>query len=331
MLVNSCSNRRQQGLSLVELMVALALGVSLSLGVANLFLQSKTSFHQDEETAQLQDNGRWALRYLVRELSMSGFYGGMADATTVTSTVGVADDCSVGWANNTGTALEHLNNVTDLTATASYGCLNSGEVLPGTDLLALRRTKDSAAVSDGLVNTAPTDNAMYLRVEGFGANTTLVKGSAVTEDDKTAGSTVDIWQYRPQLLFIRGYSLVAGDGIPTLCRKILTTSAAAMALGSTECMVEGIENLQVEFGLDTNNPFDFVPDYYEDAPTAAELETAVSARVYVLSRSINEVAGYTNDKSYALGSNNVLAADDGYYRRVLQTTVMLRNSEAFGF
>jgi type IV pilus assembly protein PilW len=331
MLVNRFSRLRQQGLSLVELMIALGLGVSLSLGVANLFLQSKTSFYQDEETAQLQENGRWALRYLVRELSMSGFLGGLANGAAVTSIVGVVDDCSVGWAKDTGVALEHLNNVTDLMANASYGCIDNDEVLAGTDMLGLRRTKDSPAVSDGLVSTAPTDNALYLRVQDYSADTTLVKGSAITVADKTAGSTVDVWAYKPQLLFIRDYSLVAGDGIPTLCRKTLTTTIASLALGSTECLVEGIENLQVEFGLDTSNPFDFVPDYYEDAPTAAQLETAVSARIYVLTRSINEVAGYTNDKSYTLGSYNVVAANDGYYRRVLQTTVMLRNSEAFGF
>jgi type IV pilus assembly protein PilW len=142
---------------------------------------------------------------------------------------------------------------------------------------------------------------------------------------------VDVWQYQPQLLFIRNYSFAEGDGIPTLCRKILTTSTVALALDSTECLVEGIENLQIEFGLDTDIPFDFVPDYYEMEPTAAELETAITARIYVLSRSISAVQGYTNDKSYRLGGMTVAAANDGYYRRVLQTTVMLRNSEAFGF
>jgi type IV pilus assembly protein PilW len=322
---------RQRGLSLIELMIALSLGAILSFGIVNLFLQSKTSFHQDEQTSQLQENGRWALRYVVRELSMSGFLGGILDGEAVSSTVAVDDDCTAGWALSTGTALEHLNNATDTQATTTYGCLDSGEVLPGTDVLALRRTKDSPHVSDGAVNISPISDSLYLRVEDYGADSTLVKGSEITVTDKTAGSKVDVWQYQPQLLFIRGYSFYDGDDIPTLCRKTLTTSTSAVALGSTECLVEGIENLQIEFGLDTSNPFDFVPDYYEDTPTAAELESAITARIYVLSRSINKVAGYTNDKSYALGSNTVAAANDGYYRRVLQTTVMLRNSEAFGF
>ena len=322
---------KQKGTSLVELMIALSLGAILSFGVVNLFLQSKTSFYQDEQTAQLQENGRWALRYVVRELSMTGFLGGILDGEAVTSTLAVTGDCAAGWANDTSAALEHLDDVTDTEATTAYGCLSSGEVQPGTDVLALRRTKDSPHVEDGTVAVTPTNNTLYLRVQDFGASSTLVQGSDITTADKTAGSNVDVWQYQPQLLFIRSYSFADGDGIPTLCRKSLTTSTSALALDATECLVEGIENLQVEFGLDTSNPLDFVPDYYEVAPTAAELETAVTARIYVLSRSINEVAGYTNDKTYTLGSNTVAAANDGYYRRVLQTTVMLRNSEAFGF
>jgi type IV pilus assembly protein PilW len=322
---------RQAGVSMVELLIALTIGLILSFGVVNLFLQSKTSFYQDEQTAQLQENGRWALRYVVRELSMGGFLGGILDGGAVTTTTAVANDCAVGWALATNTALEHLDNVTDAQATAAYACLGSGEVLPGTDMLAMRRTQDSPHVNDGSVAASLSNNTFYLRVQDYGASSSLVKGSAITNADKTAGSTVDVWQYKPQLLFVRDYSFSPGDGIPTLCRKILTTSAAALALDSTECLVEGIENLQVEFGLDTSNPLDYVPDYYEMTPTATELENAVTARVYVLSRSINEVAGYTNDKTYTLGNSTVAAANDGYYRRVLQTTVMLRNSEAFGF
>ena len=102
-------------------------------------------------------------------------------------------------------------------------------------------------------------------------------------------------------------------------------------MDSTECLVEGIENLQVEFGVDSNNPPDYIPEFFTATPTATQLETAVAARIYLLSRSINELPGYTNDKTYVLGETTVAAADDGHYRRVLQTTVMLRNSEAFGF
>ncbi len=63
---------RWQGLSLVELLVAIAIGVVLAFGAMNLLLSSKRSYLQAEELARLQENGRHALRYLSYELTMAG-------------------------------------------------------------------------------------------------------------------------------------------------------------------------------------------------------------------------------------------------------------------
>jgi type IV pilus assembly protein PilW len=81
--------------------------------------------------------------------------------------------------------------------------------------------------------------------------------------------------------------------------------------------------MQTEFGVDGDG--DFVADYYTAAPTAAEIGDAVSARIYVLARSISEVPDYVNDKTYRLGAKVIAAANDGFYRRVFSTTVLLRN------
>jgi type IV pilus assembly protein PilW len=172
-------------------------------------------------------------------------------------------------------------------------------------------------------------NTVYLRNFQYGSAATLVQGSSITGADQTANSEVDVWQYQPQLLYIRNYSVTSTDGIPSLCRKRLTTSAGTLAVNATECLVEGIENLQVEFGIDSDG--DYSPNYYLSDPTAAQLQLAVTARIYILSRAINTTNQYTNDKAYVLGSKSIAQKDDGYFRRVLQTTVSLRNSEAFEF
>ena len=300
--------RHQRGLSLVELMIALAISVIISLGVVNLFLQTKVSFMQDEEISRLQENGRWALRYVARELSMTGFYGNVVSGGIIGSTLPVASDCGVGWTLDTGQSLEHLNDVTDTLAVTTYGCLSTGDVVPGTDIIAVRQAH-----------------------VGTDQSSKLVRGSDLTLADRTPGSGVDAWEYQPQLLFVRPWSSTVGDGIPTLCTRKITRTVATLKVDDEECLVEGVENLQIEYGLDTSSPPDFAADYYTADPTAAELAEAVNARIYILTRSINEVRGYTNDKSYQLGETTVAAANDGHYRRMLQTTVVLRNGELFGF
>jgi type IV pilus assembly protein PilW len=51
----------------------------------------------------------------------------------------------------------------------------------------------------------------------------------------------------------------------------------------------------------------------------------VSARVYVLARTLRPDPTYTNDKTYTLGDRVVGPFNDRFYRRVFTTTVMVRN------
>ena len=319
-----------RGISLLELLVAMSLGAVLSFGLVNLFLQSKTSFVQDEEIARLQENGRWALRHVARELSMAGFYGGLPAADRITAgSLNVARDCAAGWAMNSGTVLEHLNDATAAEAEARYRCITAAEFRAGTDIIAVRRSLDRPHLNRGRTAAPLAGRTVYLRIGENGATASLLAGSAVSSADRADDSGVEVWQYQPQLLYIRDYSVNRSDGIPALCRKRLTTLAARLAINNSECLVEGIENLQVEFGVDVDG--NRTPEYYTPAPTAGDLQRAVSARIYLLSRALGEVATYRNDKTYLLGSKTISAAGDGHFRRVMQTTVNLYNSRAFDF
>ena len=66
------------------------------------------------------------------------------------------------------------------------------------------------------------------------------------------------------------------------------------------------------------------------APDQFELTQALTAHIYLLVRSPDEVPRYVDHNSYVLGGKTVPAAGDGFYRRVLQTAIYLRNAEAFG-
>lgn len=67
--------RRQEGLSLVELMVGLAVGLVISLGLFALVTNTSRSFKVQDDFSRLQDNGTTALRYIVDDIRMAGFYG----------------------------------------------------------------------------------------------------------------------------------------------------------------------------------------------------------------------------------------------------------------
>lgn len=308
--------RRQSGFTMIELIVALALGLVLVAGTVIIFVQNNRSATQDEEISRVLENGRFAMRLLGRELAMSGFWGRFLDIDTTTNhaSVVLGQDCGDGsvWVTETD-ALQLLNNSSAAAVAAAFACLPSADVVTGTDVIAIKRTADAEVADADLVS-----NELYLRTNGVNGQF-FVGGGSGTPPVLTGVETN--WLYLPRVYYIRDYSVTNGDGIPTFCRAYL--DAGAPPDMSNECLVEGIENLQIEIGVDNDD--DFTADYYTATPTAAELFDSVSARIWVLARSVSSVPGYTNDKSYTLGSVNVAAANDGFYRRVFTSTVVLRN------
>ena len=328
------AHRRQSGLSLIELMISLALAALFLLGIVVLFQQSKSSALQDEQIARMQENGRYALRVLSRELAMMNYFGGMIDVDTseplqFESKLDNEDGCNADWLLEIDTPLEFSDkdDSTDSVDDPDYTCINENtEIVDGTDVLAIKRVGDYAAReydADGDATGTLTANTPYFftnRSIGL-----LYKAASTTDPCAACALSVpqfssNIRQYQPQIFFVRPNSSGA-DGIPSLVRETLVEDAM-----QAQVLVEGIEDMQVEWGVDGND-LDLAPDYYTPDPDGTELGNAVSARIFLLVRSLIQVTGYVNDKTYNLGSKVIEPSNDAFYRRVYSTTVQLRNSE----
>ncbi|MDX1799912.1 MAG: PilW family protein [Marinobacter sp.] len=66
---------RQQGFSLVELMISLVLGLLLSAGVVTVFLSSKKAYQTQDAVSQIQENARFAEEFIARDTRMAGYSG----------------------------------------------------------------------------------------------------------------------------------------------------------------------------------------------------------------------------------------------------------------
>lgn len=70
---------RQKGVSLIELMIAMAIGVVLLLGLVQVFAAARTAYQLSEGLARVQENGRFAVDYLQRDIRMAGHMGCVND------------------------------------------------------------------------------------------------------------------------------------------------------------------------------------------------------------------------------------------------------------
>ena len=67
--------RPQQGFSLIELLIAMVLGLTVLIGLASVYLAIKQSFHFQETTGRLQEDGTFALDSMAKDLRMAGYAG----------------------------------------------------------------------------------------------------------------------------------------------------------------------------------------------------------------------------------------------------------------
>jgi type IV pilus assembly protein PilW len=67
------SSRRQQGLTLIELLLSMLLGVFVITGAIQIFIGTKQTYRTQEAVSRLQENGRFALDIFQQSLRMTGY------------------------------------------------------------------------------------------------------------------------------------------------------------------------------------------------------------------------------------------------------------------
>ena len=315
---------RQAGFSVVELMIAMLLSMALAGAIISVFVNNSYSFKQDESIGRMQDDARHALREIAFDLSMAGHYADLHVPSTLSydGDLTIGTDCGptgeVNWmyrATETGTgnnlSVMALDNATNSAVAAAHSCFISGELQDGTDVVSIKRVAGAEA---GTLSA----NAAYLRTNGTVG--VMFSGTAPTAPPVVVAAPRADWAFRPSIYYIRQFANTPGDGIPTLCRKVLRAAGPSMR---TECLATGIENLQIEYGIDTTE--NGRPNVYMTNPTLAQMQDVVAARIFLIGRTIDVDTRYTNTKTYSISNAPAFTPNDGFHRRVFSTSVSIQN------
>jgi len=315
---------RQAGFSVVELMIAMLLSMSLAGAIIAVFVNNSYSFKQDENVARMQDDARHALREIAFDLGMAGHYADLHIPSSVSYDGGLAigTDCGpagqLNWMYQTTEAgtgnsmsIMAIDNATDAAVTAAHSCFVGGELQAGTDVVAIKRVAGAEA-------NVLSANGAYLRTNGTVG--VLFSGVAPTAPPVVIAPPRADWAFRPSIYYIRQFANAPGDNIPTLCRKSLRGAGPSM---TTECLATGIENLQVEYGIDTTE--NGQPNVYLTSPTLAQMQNVVAARIFLIGRTTDIDTRYTNTKTYSISNSPDFTPGDSFHRRVFSTSVSIQN------
>jgi len=75
MATPACRLRRQLGLTLIELMVSLAIGLVVLGSLLVVYLGSRSAYRNSDSLARVQESGRFAIEFIAQDARMSGFMG----------------------------------------------------------------------------------------------------------------------------------------------------------------------------------------------------------------------------------------------------------------
>lgn len=322
--------KSQRGFSIVEMMIALVLGLIVSGAAITLFAQSKNNYLEDDGLARMQENARYALHLLAHDIAMAGFWGGpmpgLIDDPGSTA-LPITIDCGASgerWAYDPNQPVQYfVPNAPDDTPNSVFGCISDNEYAPNTNVLAIKRVSGNS----NLPTSSLQEGRVYLRTSAIGP--TLLKAGA----GETTPANAQDWAYQTHVYYITKRGI--DDGIPKLYRKRLTVDSGAPTMkDESGDLVQGIEYFHVEFGIDTTG--DGTADRYLSAPPTPA-NSAVSIRISILVRSIETIHSHVDDKDYVLGDVelctdqspnkpcNITLSGANHYRRVYSTTIQMRN------
>lgn len=333
-----------RGMSLVELLVAIGIGTLIVAAMALLFASNSRSRADTERASRKIENGRYAVEVLRGELFHAGYLAEF-DPTGLAPTLPVTkpDPCATDLTSLRAALGVHVQGYDNMAAT-TLSCLSDVKV--GTDAVVFRRASGCVVGTAGctaLAAGAPAfqasscTNAMEL---GSGVVANYYKldtdTSALTLTRRNCADAAEVRRYVLRIYYVANNDK-PGDGIPTL--KVRELGAGGF---STASLVQGAENLQLEYGLDTDSNGD--ADVYTASPdlylacTEATVPTCVghwtsvvSAKVFLLSRNVEAQGGSADTNKYVLGRkadgtpNEYTSLPAGYKRKVFQEVVRLQN------
>lgn len=298
----------QSGLTLIELMISVTLGLMLIAAVMGVLLSSNQNFRQDDDLGRMQENGRFMMHRLEEEMGMAGYWGGATYVGAVDKTgVAFPTECGV----NLDPAVPQSSVIVGTDPAAFGGCIANH--VPNTPIYVIKRAKGSPAATQ--VAGSP-----YIIGNNYDARLRLhVPGDATTEPV----GTEEARDYQVNMYYIRDRIQDGSKMVPTLYMRRLEIVGGAMKLVEYEA-AEGIQNLEINFGIDVNK--DGISDYFTNRPAAAELLTAVAARIYILARSSDQDINYQDKRIYDLGPVQVDGNGDQFRRRLFTKNVVMRNT-----
>jgi len=317
-------NTYQRGMTLVEVMIAMVLGLLLTAGILQLFVSNKQTYRTTESIARLQENGRFAIFFLTNDIRAADFWGCRGQTISIDNHLNASADFDTFRtaieAIDNDTAVDNVINGTDtITLKGTSGLGVALTSLPNEAAASFKVTDNSQLKENDIVLLSDCSDGDLLQITndpGAGGNAGFDNVIHATGGTHTPGnlnkvlrSNYDGTDARVYKLNISTYSIQQGtNGRNSLFKQ--TNGATPQEL------VEDIENMQILYGEDITA--DGIPNFYKTS-NLVNMNNVVAVRISLVA--VTAVDNINSQSSNHSISGNV----DNRIRRTFTSTIVIRN------
>lgn len=341
----------QNGMSLVELMVAMVISLVLLGGIYKVFVSSTTTNQVQQSYARLQENARFAADFLSRDIRNAGYRGCISNEPPV-----VTLNNASSFDYRFGTGIEGFDGSSGggWTPSLNGASVDNADNVQGSDILTLRTVDPSS--STALTANMPSSSSS-LKTPPSTNPSLYSDGDILLISDCSASAVFQVTQYTNssgELQHNPGGSVAPGNSKADLGRafrtgaevyrvssisyfvrnrtihnslgKLVTEPALYRQVDKNAAieMLDGVESMQILYGIDTNG--DRLVDQYVSASSGVNWDQVVSVRIGLLLRSVDNLPhGDIDNKTYDVNGTNIQAPGDQRLRQVATVTIALRN------
>ena len=349
------SSRQQSGFSITELLIAVALGLILTVGLITVFTASKQGYRVQESRSRMQESARFALDYLARAVRLADFWGSAVPGELTLATAspfsgscgaqlqdggraelaegirgfegrpgnrgGMPSDCSSDWVDTSDGLLVRYLDPDSVIPTSATGVSDTQQAIEDSFEEGLGSTfvRVFSANKAILFNFADMNTVFNASDPDFG------------EPEATNRGRIYNYKYRAELYHLRTNpagvpSLYFGRNQTDSSGSTPPAPSSPSTIRATE-LVEGVEMMKFEYGLDTDNNGQ-VNDYRRASEVPNnQWDNVLSVRIGLIIRG-NERDRFDDGDTYTLpgGFAYTAAAADRRFQRILVTReVHIRN------
>ena len=310
---------RERGLTLIEVMIAMLLVLIASAGALAVIARGQAAQRTGEAVARLEETTDAAFSILIDELRMAGYLGLTAPGSPVigASPIGsaevpelaVAGGCGDSLAHDLSTVITAADGAFRIDAGTPLRCSAGpyGRVVAGSDTLTIRRASAAATAAEG----------GRLQLE-----TSLRAARLMTDGIARLGDAGRVHDLEVSVFYVCADSS-AQRGLPSLRRKRLV--GGSRPAFQDEELVTGVEDLQIEVGLDDTADLDSAVDRWITAARIPAGATPRAVRLWIRAGSDLPENPAIDLPTLAYSNRDEPATASRYRRKLSSRIVELRN------